>query len=312
MKKLLLAISIVSLLTLTGCEFTVTGPQATVSSNSTLGGYDNIPTVENEDEILLYSNPQIKLLTYNVKEKKVVKTNSSEDYYQFSFNEPDVDLYTTGYLTGKESRIVEIKDNKLNILYESKDGLLFPVCYKDDENIYFQKVTIFFDTVLCIYNRKTNELTELPNIACRDLFDATLIGDSLYYARVKNPQDSVLEFALYKMDTNTNATPTLVADNLTNGFIFNVNGKLWLSDANNIYDFEDKTNKLPIGTFNFVYGDYLLQIITSNSTRFIVTDINTKEVIKTVDNFISYDIDGDRITVYTTSDIVTIDLPKQQ
>lgn len=311
MKKLLLAICVVSLFTLTGCEFSVSGPQVTINGNSALAGYGGIPVAENEDEVLLYSAPTGKILTYNTKEKKVAKTNIADNYYQFGFNDLDVNLFTTGYIEGKESKIVELKDNKLNVLYELEDeGSLFPVSYKDDENIYFAKINNFTEAVLCKYNKKTNELLEIPNAKSSNLFFSAVIGDYLYYTLITNPSDSELKFDLYKMDTTSNETPTLIAQDLSGGYIYNNNGKLWISDSNFLYDFEDDTNKLPVQPLNYFYDNYLFQVSANENQTFTATDLTTKEIIKTVDNFVSFDVKDNKVTVYTTSDIVTFDLSK--
>lgn len=341
MKKLL-AISIASMFILTSCtskDSEVNKPSETENvtstnneneSNSDTSSESNVLeaefTVTNENEMLLYNRFNSYIVSYNTTNHNVVNDNviKKGNLMHHGFDNLESSLYLISEY-GNTDKIVEMSDKELTTLCVVKYPMgLLPVAYEDDDNIYIEKYSTESTSnsdeeaqkkaksVLCKFNRKTNELEEIEATRGLSINIATVVDDYLYFI-----QSEGRRYDLYKMNLKTYDEPELVLENLISVDIYNNNGNLWLSDNDFLFDFEDPTNKLPKKLKNYFYNDYLFQLDWLNpedeendDAMLTITDTRTKEELKTFPEVIDFKVDGNTVTIYTKSEIATLELDK--
>lgn len=291
MKKSLLVICSVLIFGITGCSITDkttsetdtttevevtsetdTTTEADATSVTVPPDYNWLPVADeaSENEKLLYDKFNQKIVNYNIDTKKVVEKNEEANYFQYGFNDLETDIYTTGNSvdTNHNYKIIKMLDKKTETLYEMKDNEgIFPLAYKDEENMYFIKCTygddnkeLYADRVICKFNEKTKKLEELD--ATKGLMTSygVVIDDLLYFTVYEDINYKDYAFTLNKMDLNANNNIKQVDANLAEGEVYNNNGKLWVSDKANIYEYENNKNKYPKKSLNYFYKNELYQL----------------------------------------------------
>lgn len=301
MKKLTLTICCILLLLLTSCS--------TRDTQTEHNGYDWLPSANSENEILLYFKYDQHILSYDKNTHEVVEVNDTDNYFQYEFNNLATNIYTAGHSAENNFKIVRMNEKNTELLYQMEQNeAIFPLAYQDEENMYFFKCTydknkgeLYDQRVICKFNAKTKQLEELDVTRGLQTNSGAIINDLLYFTTYNDIDEDSYRFELYKMDINTEAKVELVNDNLAESEIYNHNGKLWVSDKDYIYDYEDNTNKLPKQYSNYFYNNTLFQIDVNKNAdlELTVTDTTTKEVIKTYDQIIDFIVKDNNVTVYT-------------
>lgn len=311
MKKITLICMLLFLLT--GC---------TSNNNATqVDDFDALPKVKNENEILLYDKYLGKIVSYDTANQKIAQKNTNRHYMQFGFEDLTSNLYSAGDFDSPDFKIFELVDNKLSVLYEAEKGeILIPLAYKDSKTAYFTKLTKsdpsksdYDHRVICKFDYETKKLEELEATSGTTINNGVVIDDYLYYTIYRTTTDKYYWYEVYRIDTTKNQTPELVIDRLPDKYLYNNNGKLWVSDKENIYDYEDETNKFPKQEHNYFYGNTLYQVNPMNNieSSLTITDLTTKESTMPFHKVIDFKVDGDTVTIYQETEIVTHNLNKQ-
>lgn len=301
MKKLTLIICCILLLGLTGCS----------------KDYDWLPTAKSENELLLYNKYEQKIVSYDKSTHEVIDVNNADNYVQYGFNNLDTNIYTTGHSTENDFKIVRMNEKDTEVLYEmNKNEAIFPLAYQNEENMYFMKYTydndyaeLYDQRVICKFNAKTKQLEDVEATRGLQTCYGVIVDDLLYFTIYKG-MDKENYYELYKMDINTKDKVELVNDKMIEGQIYNNNGKLWVSDKDYIYDYEDNANKFPKKFLNYFYNNTLFQIDANNNydLELTVTDTTTREIIKTYDTIIDFTVKDNNVTVYTLEETESFDL----
>lgn len=323
MKRFLLITCSALLLTMTGCSNSEKNTENTEVASETDADtseetYPWLPVIQHKDEILLYDRFYGQVVRYD---RSNFETTTNEDHvsYQYEFNNLTSDIYTSLYLEESNFKIIRLNDDKAEVLYTTKDGeTLYPVAYKDEENMYMVKCTyaddgtrLIDEQIICSFDAKTGKLTPIKGTKGFDTACATIIDDTLYFTTRLSNDDDTFSYELYKTDVTKDESPELIDDSLAEGELYNNNGTLWAADKDNIYEYENKENKFKKSTYNYFYNEYLFQIATqddSDDMTLSIIDTKTKKEIKSFAKIIDFKISDDIVTVYRDYEVTTFGL----
>lgn len=283
------------------------------AGTNNIATFDWLPTTKNEDEILLYDKFDQRILSYNTKTNSIVTKNETKNYLQYEFNNLACNIYTTGHSIENHYKIIEKEEKEIKVLYEmEKNEAIFPLFYENYENMYFLKTLytdageeLYKERVVCKFNAKTKELAELEETKGIRICSATLIDNILYMTVYDSKAD---KYKLYQMDASTEKGIDMVSEGLVSEDIYNNNGRLWVSDNTEIYDYNNKQNRFTKKTLNYFSGDQLLQIgvNTNGDLQLTITNTKTNEIDNITDNIIDVRISNSKIYVYTSQKIIVI------
>lgn len=308
MKKLLLILSCIMLCGLMGCN----DGRETIHHTET-ADYDWLPDAKNENEILLYDKYDQRILSYDKNRHEVITKNNTQNYMQFEFNDLKTDIYTTGHSMENHYKIIRKKDDSVSVLYEmGRDDAVFPLAYKNDKCMYFLKTSydydgneIYKERVVCKFDIKNRQLKELD---CTKGFLTSygVIIDDWLYLTVFNEEDS--DYTLYKMDIHHEDELVLTGKGLASGEIYSNNGKLWVSDNADIYDYENDSVRFPKKALNYFYLDHLFQISVNSDGDLELTIINTAtgETEYKIDGIVDFRVKNNKVFIYTSETIIEI------
>ncbi len=270
-----------------------------------------LPSVENSNEILLYDRFDQRIFTYDTTTFSVIEKNKELNYFQYEFNQPFLNIFTTGHSIKNNFKIIEIKDNNINTLYTMKENeAIFPLAYKDDNNIFFIKS--YYDSenseikdlrVICKFNLETKQLIEIEETKGLMTSDGTIHNNCLYFTTYNIDKDN---FTLYKIDLFNNKL-SFILDDLKKSDIYNNGNELWLSDEEFIYSGDKKFDKK---RFNYFYEGKLIQIELNdkNSLSIYITDIQNEELEHYFDEIVDFRINDRIITIYGNQFIKEIEI----
>ena len=314
-KKYLFTTSILALTLLTGCSLS---ENLLILSNNIkqvkeLEYYEWMPEIKNDTEIFLFDKFDQRIATYDTINHNIIQKNNTINYLQFEFNNLKTNIYSAGHSEKNNYKIIKMDNKKIITLYETdKNTALFPLAYENCNNMYFIKsiyeengAEIYEKRILCSFNEKTKQLTEIPDTLGMRITHGTIIDGVLYFTAYDTDVD---KFSLYTMNTYNTEKPNLLSKNLIAGEIYNNNNVLWISDQTHIYTYPEKTNTFSKKALNYFYNDKLYQIDTSsnNDLELFITDINTKKLENNIEGIIDVRFSNDKIQIYTTKKIITL------
>lgn len=272
---------------------------------------DWLPNIENSNQILLYDRFDQRILTYDTTKFSVIKKNNTLNYFQFEFNEPFLSIFTTGHSVTNNFKIIEIKDNNINILYTMKENeAIFPLAYKDDNNIFFIKY--YYDSenvekkdlrVVCKFDLETKQIIEIEQTKGLLISSGTIYDNCLYFTAYNSTTDN---FNLYKLDFSNNKL-NLMFDDLKAPDIYNDSNELWISNEEFIFS---RNKKFVKQSLNYFYQNKLIQIgvNSKNSLSIYITDVQSRELEYSFDEIVDFRINDRTIIIYANYFIEEIEI----
>lgn len=315
MKKSLLVI--LGVLILGGCSNKDdTSYQTTTTSKTVYSDYSWLPVADDEFgvERLMYDRYNQKIVAYTADSPALIERNEEPNYFQYGFNDLDSQVYTTGHSADKEHnyKIIKMNEKDTETLYEMKPNEgIFPLAYKDYENMYFIKCTyddnneeVYADRVICKFNATTKKLEVID--ATKGLMTSygVVIDDLLYFTVYNDIDIENYTFILNKMDLESSKIEQ-VDDKLAEGEVYNNNGKLFVSDQVNLYEYKNNKNKYTKKSLNYFYDGLLYQVAPNDEMRIQLSciDENLSEVAMGSGNLIDFEVKDGDVYAYTTSGV---------
>lgn len=291
----------------------------TEASNDT-EDYFWLPHTKGKNEILLYDRFYNCVVRYNKNSYEIVSSYEF-DYLQYGFDSLDTNIYTSWFVEEDNFNIVRLNDDSTELIFQSNKGdALAPLIYQDEESIYMIKSKfddagkeMLSEKVICKFNAKTKQLEDIQSTKGLNTFYGALIDDTLYFTTGNDTDVENYSYELYKMNIKEDKKPELMVDNLADGEIYNNNGSLWISDKENIYDYKNKENKFSKKGYNYFYNDYLFQVTAEDDTEdmsLYITNTKTKEEVDSFAKMVDFKVSDNKVTVYTKSEIATLELDK--
>lgn len=273
---------------------------------------DRFPNVKSKTEVLLYNKNSKNIVLYNKDKHKIIEENKDEDFIQYEFNDLESNFYTSKHTINNDFKIIEVTKDRVKTLYESKEQGLYPIAYQNNENMYFAKTTFDSDKkeiaderVICAYNSKTNQLEELEVTKGFEVSSGVVINDILYLGVYFKDED---KHELYQMNVNEKNTLDLIGSDFEIKGLHNNNGKLWISDSNNIYEYQNKNEDFKSSKFSYFYNNNLIQINekSDSSLELTVTNLETKNVDHTYESVIEVRLVEGKLYIYTLEDVIEL------
>ncbi|MFV0503523.1 MAG: hypothetical protein ACK5LT_06100 [Lachnospirales bacterium] len=143
-------------------------------------------------------------------------------------------------------------------------------------------------------------------------------NDKIYYT-LYNEDTGFFELKFIKYGS-FNDTPNLIYENLKSGDLILVNGKLYISDSKKYYKYGELDNTIEYSDYfkkvseNYTYKHKNLYFVIninekdSSSFNLDIIDGDTKEILKTVDDYISFKLEEEMLIIYTSNGIKKFDL----
>ncbi len=307
MKKILLISLCIVFCSLVGCN-NKDSTNKNVPSN-----YDWLPSTKNEDELLLYDKYDQRIISFNKKNYNVIERNTTQNYMQFEFNDLKANIYTTGHSIENNYKIIKKQYDKISILYKmKKNEAIFPLAYKNEQTMYFLKTSydssgkeLYNERVVCKFELKNKQLKQL-NATKGFLTSNAVIINNLLYFTVYNEENN--NYDLYRLNVNEEDKIELINTGLITGELYNNNGRLFVSNQDKIYDYEDNTIYFSKKILNYFYLNRLFQIDINNEgdLRLTITNIERNKIENVFDKLVDVRVENDKIYVYTTEQIIVI------
>lgn len=306
MKKVLLILFCIIFCGLAGC-----------SSNKNNANfhtdYDWLPTTKNKNEILLYDKYDQRIVAYNKKSYNITEKNTTQNYMQFEFSDLMANIYTTGHSIENNYKIIEKENKTIKTLYEMKENeAIFPLAYQNENNMYFLKTVynpdgneIYEERVICQFELESKQLKEIKSTQGLLVSNGVIVDDILYFTVYNETNDN---YDLYSLNINNIDKVDLINKGLVTGEVYNNNGKLWVSDKNNLYDYEDNSIQFPKKILNYFYLDKLFQIDINNEgdLELTITNITTKNTENTFDKIVDVRAENNKIYIYTLDEMTEL------
>lgn len=275
--------------------------------------YDWLPTTKNKNEILLYDKYDQRIVAYNKKSYNITEKNTTQNYMQFEFSDLMANIYTTGHSIENNYKIIEKENKTIKTLYEMKENeAIFPLAYQNENNMYFLKTAynpdgneIYEERVICQFELESKQLKEIKSTQGLLVSNGVIVDDILYFTVYNETNDN---YDLYSLNINNIDKVDLINKGLVTGEVYNNNGKLWVSDKNNLYDYEDNSIQFPKKILNYFYLDKLFQIDINNEgdLELTITNITTKNTENTFDKIVDVRAENNKIYIYTLDEMTEL------
>ena len=272
-KIFLLIVSILMLYSLSSCNL------------SSKNEYASLFNIEYSSEYKIFNKintPKLALCTYNSKDF-IVDNNDDTMQYPFTQNNG---YYTSGSSVDNHFKIINVKDEKINVIYEEQDKdnvALFPLD-EFNSNLYFIK-TMYGDvapykSVICIY--QDNKLIELENTECYSILSGTIINNQLYYISY-DKQTHKKNIMLYNLITKDK--PIIYKQDTESEILYKYNDSLIYNDSQKIY-VNGYSYNYTAGNYLYINNDIGLLIVGSTNEigEIRIYDTKTSNLIKSFSN----------------------------
>lgn len=304
MRKILIILTTLVLLMLVSCSNAVT---------PNTPKFDWLPSVKKADEILLYDRFDQRFVTYNTKTFSIVEKNDTPNYFQFEFNKPDANIYSTGHSIENHYKIIRKSDNETTVLLSMEPlEAIFPLALKDDNKAFFIK-SYYDEEGNELYNQRAifkmdlekKQLKKLSNTEGLLTSFGVYHNDQLYFTTYIVEDDS---YNLYRIDdSNLQNVPELMLEKLDSPEIYVSKDQLWLSNKNSIYCDEKSFSK---GSLNYFYMEKLIQINVNTTGDLVLylIDVNSGVKEEIIERIVDFRLKGKNMTIYTHDGIRSIEL----
>ena len=182
----------------------------------------------------------------------------------------------------------------------------------NENNMYFLKTAynpdgneIYEERVICQFELESKQLKEIKSTQGLLVSNGVIVDDILYFTVYNETNDN---YDLYSLNINNIDKVDLINKGLVTGEVYNNNGKLWVSDKNNLYDYEDNSIQFPKKILNYFYLDKLFQIDINNEgdLELTITNITTKNTENTFDKIVDVRAENNKIYIYTLDEMTEL------
>ncbi len=259
------------------------------------------------ENIIIYDKFDQQLVLYNKNNHSIESSKPVDNFFYFEFDTRS-NYYTSGHSINNGFKILKKENNLVRVVYElkSKSQAIFPFATNGEKNIFMiQDDNDKLHRKIADFNGE--KLAYFDNVkGCIE--KGVIIGNTLYYTVYESEKE---KYTLYSVNIeNISNQPSLIEDGLESKDIYSYNDELYKSTKKEIFNDHNRFKKAELNYFDDT-NNVLLQIGVDQKRALLKLDIvntKSKNIQKTVDNVIGYDINNNILTVYCFGGIEKIDL----
>ncbi len=257
---------------------------------------------------MLYNRFTQRLFSYDLTRKQIESQSDEPNYFQYEF--PTASPYmTAGSSATNDFEIIEIDGSEIrDVLTMEKDRGIFPLA-TNGEDIFFTESRYAADGAelsRTLVRLDAGSLVRYPE-ATGLITSGVLLDGTLYYTRARADGQRFDLFSLPAADSD--ATPDKVRSDLTNGALYEHDGRLVFSSPRGIELGNGDLDCRDLCYFDDAHSKLLhLHVDSENALALDIIDLPSGEISASVTGVLDFREDGDRLTVYRSGSIRTIDL----
>lgn len=255
---------------------------------------------------------------YNYQEQKIEKYEKSEkeqthqsvgywnevdNEFQYFFKEYDP-IVTSGNSTTNQFSLLEVHPTNITnrLQWNDEQTAIFPLTKDQEGQLYFSVVTYQENgeedsRVVHKYDQTSNQLLNMK-IELDGLLGACIVENQMYLTAYNQETDA---YDLYQVSLETDATPSLVQENIGTYEIYQLQEALYLKTNQNELKAYHSEKSYPAGETTVVYGDYLIHLNAENdqTQELQVYSISKDKSVYQMNHVRHFYIEGDKLSVYT-------------
>jgi len=272
--------------------------------------YENQELDPNRNVIFLYSIPDQKLGIYNKDTYVWTPIYDEDNLFQYVFDN-DSFYVVSGHSVDNGFVLLKVGEDRKSIsrifdLYNDSD-CFFPLA-RDDENFYY----VLYENEKDKENIKRSIFTfDKDNkmqivLSTKRLITSGIIINGVMYFTVYEPDKN--SYSAYALTLKSPEKEIhIVQSNLETRDLFNVNGELYFSSKDKIFNENQTFDKK---YENFFVKNLLIQMYSNKNNDMICTimDINTREIVNEFKYPVNFEVNGDSLYIYCKGNIYKLQL----
>ena len=220
-----------------------------------------------DGDMIFYNPIDMNFIDYNPETNNHEVIRNADDTYQF-YVVGSLGLYIDTDTKNNESRLIEIKDNKVKEIFRVGEGEgIYPIEVFNN-NLYF---------IHTFYNKSGKEDLDKRRIALMNLDDLTIRDftktqgassygavnkDFLYYTLYEKASDTYKLMRLDLVDEDYQVAPEKIKDNLSDGEVLLDGNTLFYANKSKLISDKATFDKK---YFNYITKGYLIQLYTNEN-----------------------------------------------
>lgn len=246
---------------------------------------EEIPLPKNENQILLYNDKEQKFFVYD-KEKKQADSTAGENYFQYRFQTPDVNVFTSGNSINNNFKIIEYKDDKINVLHTmGKNEAIFPLAKKNSNELFFVKY--YYDKdgnedinsrEIVLYNKNNDKFTSIFKGDGILISSGSYENKMLYFTAYNNEKDN---YDVYKIKIGQK--PEKIQEGALSPYINIYDGKLYVDTEFTVDGDGNKFQK----AVNYFFEDKRISFFGENHL-IVISNIEDNSLIDAPENILGF------------------------
>lgn len=317
LKKAIICILSVLIILMTGCAVEKESDESEKNPSRDTNGVQAIDYCEDikvsDGEKIVYNIYAQKLGIFNEKENNWKALHDNDNEFAYKSNEAN-DIFTIGNssynffsIMEKDSqglkKIIDINEQDSAMPFGEYTGEYFFLYNVDDLSEKIERKIVKL-------NKDDNRLVDVFNLDNQLVTSAVIIKDNIYYVSYKAEKDL---YELYQYNLK-NGSSKLILKDLPTDYIYDLDGALiWNDGKGNIRNFKGKLYSLgkqkSVIDYNSEYKLFF-QIYRdeSNELKCDIWNAETGKMVKTVEQFIGYDVENETLLLYGNSGVQKVSL----